>query len=362
MGVLGDKRLPLSTDKLLYPAGGIVADTVEEVVESGFFGRWDMLPVRYRYVAFAVLALLAGLVAGVSGTRWATPAWFLATMGGVFLCFYAFPSVWRYLFFFGLIYLLIALGVLPLIVFIDFPVFIGVAFLGHVMAVVVVFNLLKDVVMQRKAYHISAITTGHEAPYIPIGLWTLALFGFVVLTDVSMVSLGFWINEEWTLTPYILTELVMIGLLMYLLEVPQKAFGGKGDDFVPRVSLAEITSETRKVAKRIVKRPKVDVGASRTAAAARRKVRPKVLGEGTLECPACGSDLAIDVRRCPECYKDNEFAWCPVSEHYIIPCPACGKPTVYGEERCSHCGQALHLAYKCPECLKATPLQRWERT
>jgi predicted RNA-binding Zn-ribbon protein involved in translation (DUF1610 family) len=338
-----------------------VADTVEEVVESGFFGRWDMLPVRYRYLAFSTLALLAGLVAGVSGTRWATPAWFLATVGGVFLCFYAFPSVWRYLFFFGLIYLLVALGVLPLIVYIDFPVFIGVAFLGHVMAVVVAFNLLKDVVMQRKAYHVSAITSGHEAPYVPIGLWTLALGTFIVFADISMVGLGIWITDDWTLTPYLMAEIALIALLMYLLEVPQRAFGGKGDDFVPRVSLAEITSETKKVAKRIVKRPKLDVGAKRTAATVKAQVKPKVMVEGTLECPACGSDLAIDIRRCPECYKDNEFAWCPVSEHYIIPCPACGKPTVYGEEACAHCGKALTLSYKCPECLKATPLQRWER-
>jgi hypothetical protein len=337
-----------------------VLDIVEEVVESRFFGRWDELPVRYRYMAFAALAFVAGLAVGASDTRWATPAWFMATVGGVFLCFYAFPSVWRYLYYFGLIYLLIALGVLPLIVYIELPVFIGVTFLGHVAAIVVAFVVLKDVVLQRRAYHISAITSGHEAPYVPIGLWTLALGGFIVFADISMVSLGFWVTESWDLTPYIVAEIVLIGLLMYLLEVPQLAFGGKGDDFVPRVSLAGITSETKRVVKRI-KRPKVPTGAKRTAAAAKEKLRPKVLREGTLECPACGSDLAIDVRRCPECYRDNDFAWCPVSEHYIIPCPACGKPTVYGEEDCSHCGQRLSLDYKCPECLKATPMQRWER-
>jgi len=195
---------------------------------------------------------------------------------------------------------------------------------------------------------------------VPIGLWTLALGAFIVFVDISMVSLGYWITETWTLTPYIVAEVILILLLMYLMEIPQRAFGGKGDDFVPRISLAGITSETKKVVKRI-KRPKVDTGAKRTAAVAKEKLRPKVLREGTLECPACGSDLAIDVRRCPECYRNNEFAWCPVSEHYIIPCPACGKPTVYGEETCSHCGQNLVLDYKCPECLKATPLQRWER-
>ena len=336
-------------------------DNVEEVAESGFFGRWDMLPVRYRYIAFAVLLFMAGLAAGASGSRWATPAWFMATLGGTFLCFYAFPSVWRYLFYFGFIYLLLAVGILPLIVFIDIPVFIGVSLLMHGLAFVMAFFVLKDVVLQRKAYHISALTSGREAPYVPIGLWTLALVAFVVFIDISMVALGYWISGSWELTPYLVSELVLIAILMYLMEIPQRAFGGKGDDFVPRVSLAGMASETKKVAKRIVKRPKVDAGAKRTAAAAAAKVKPKVLRDGILECPACGSDLAIDIRRCPECYRENEFAWCPVSEHYIIPCPACGRPTVYGEEACSHCGQSLTRSYKCPNCLKGTPLQRWER-
>lgn len=334
---------------------------MDEVAESRFLGRWDLLPPRYRYMALAALAFVAALAAGASGTRWATPAWVLASLGGVFLCFYAFPTVWRYLFYFGGVYLLLAVGLLPLVVYIEVPVFIGVAFLMHVMAVVMAFNLLKDVVMQRKAYHISALTTGHKAPYVPIGLWSLALVAFIVFADLSMVGLGNWIAGRWELGFYVACEVVLLGLLLYLLEVPQRAFGGKGDDFVPRVSLSEITSETRKVAKRLVKRPKVPTGAKRTARAAAAAVRPKVLREGTLSCPACGSDLAIDMRRCPECYRENEFAWCPVSEHYIIPCPACGKPTVYGEEACSHCGQALSLAYRCPACLKATPLQRWER-
>jgi predicted RNA-binding Zn-ribbon protein involved in translation (DUF1610 family) len=338
-----------------------VDDTVEEVVESGFFGRWDTLPVRYRYIAFAVLLFLAGLAAGASGSRWATPAWFLATLGGVFLCFYAFPSVWRYLFYFGFIYVLLAVGILPLIVFIDIPVFIGVSLLMHGLAFVMAFFVLKDVVLQRKAYHISALTSGHEAPYVPIGLWTIALVAFLVFVDISMVALGFWTSGSWELTPYMVSELVLIAILMYLMEIPQRAFGGKGDDFVPRVSLAGMASETKKVAKRLVRRSKVDAGAKRTAAAAAAKVRPKVLRDGILECPACGSDLAIDIRRCPECYRENEFAWCPVSEHYIIPCPACGKPTVYGEEACTHCGKSLTLSYKCPNCLKGTSLQRWER-
>jgi hypothetical protein len=335
---------------------------VEEVVESGFFGRWDGLPVRYRYMLLAALAFMAALAAGASETRWASPAWFLATMGGVFLCFYAFPSVWRYLFYFGLMYLLLALGVLLVVVYVDvLPLFIGVAVMTHIMAVVVVFNVLKDVVMHRKAYHISALTSGKEAPYVPIGLWSIALVGFVVVADVSMVGLGWWIVGSSDLTLYLVSEVILVLLLMYLLEVPQKAFGGKGEDFVPRVSLADITSETKKVAKRLVKRPKTDKVAKATVRSAAAAVKPKVLRDGTLECPACGSNLAIDLRRCPECYRENEFAWCPVSEHYIIPCPACGKPTVYGEEACSHCGQNLTRAYKCPNCLKATPLQRWER-
>lgn len=335
---------------------------MEEVVESRFLGRWDLMPARYRYVTFATILFVAGLAAGATETRWSTPAWALASLAAAFLCIYAFPSVWRYLFLLGLIYAVLALGTVPVVMYVDAaPFFIGWAFVLHTFAILVAFNLVKDVVMHRKAYHMAAISDGKEAPYVPVGLWLLALIGFMLVTDISMIGFGMWVLDEASLTGYAMSELVLIALLMYLLEVPERAYGGKGTDFVPRVSLADITSETKKVAKRLVKRPTAPKRFRRTDRIAETSMRPKVLAGGTLECPACGSDLAIDVRRCPECYRENEFAWCPVSEHYIIPCPSCGKPTVYGEEACSHCGQALTVNYRCPNCLKATPLLRWER-
>ena len=335
---------------------------MEEVADAGLFGRWDMLPARYRYMTLAAMLFVGGLVVGASDGRWATPAWALATLGGAFICIYAFPSVWRYLVYLGLIYLFLALGTVPVVMYVDAaPFFIGWAFVFHVFALLVAFNLVKDVHMHRKAYHIAAIKDGKEAPYIPIGLWLIALAGFMIMIDISMIGFGLWALDEATLMVYTISELILIGLMMYLLEIPERAYGGKGADFVPRVSLAEISSETKKVAKRLVKRTKPAKKSTKKAAIAAVSLRPKQLAGGTLECPACGSDLAIDVRRCPDCYRDNEFAWCPVSEHYIIPCPACGKPTVYGEEGCSHCGQTLTVDYKCPNCLKANALQRWER-
>ena len=335
---------------------------VEEVVESTLFGRWDALTVRHKYMVFATVVFIAALAAGASSTRWATAAWVLGTLGGGFLCIYAFPSVWRYLFYMALIYVLVALGALmPLFYLSIAPLFIGWAFILHVLAIGVAFNLVKDVVTQRRAYHLEALSEDKYAPYVPIGLWMLALIGFIVLTDISMVGYTQWALHGGTLTLYVFCELVLIALLMFVLDVPERAFGGKGEDFVPRVSLSEITTETKKVAKRLVKRPAREKPAKRTTRALRATRRPKVMVDGTLECPACGSDLAIDIRRCPECYRENEFAWCPVSEHYIIPCPRCGKHTVYGEEACSHCGAGSDLDYKCPNCLKGNPLNRWER-
>jgi hypothetical protein len=335
---------------------------VEEVVRANVFGRWEALPPRYRFMLYAAMAFFAALAAGASEMRWATPAWVIAALGGLFLCIYAFPSVWRYLFYMGLLYVFISVGALgPLFYMADAPWFVGWGFVLHVVGILVAYNLVKDVVLHRRAYHVAALKDDKEAPYVPIGLWLMAIVAFVVITDISMVGFSRWAQSGDSLALYIGSEIILVGLLMYILNVPETAFGGKGEDFVPRVSLREITIEGKKVAKRIVKRTKLERPARRSVKAAEAGMRPKVLTGGTLECPACGSNLAIDVRTCPECYRPNEFAWCPVSEHYIIPCPSCGKPTVYGEESCSHCGHDLTLEYKCPNCLNATPLQRWER-
>ena len=335
---------------------------MEEVSSSGIFGRWDALPARYRYMVFAALAFLAATAAGASDMRFATPAWVIAAAGGGFLCLFAFPSVWRYLFYIGLLYIFLAIGtVFTLFFYEELPFLIGWAFILHVLGLFVLYGLVKDVVHTRRAYHMAAIEDGKEAPYVPIGLWFLALVAFVVVTDLSMLGFSRWALTGDPLTLYIGSEVVLVGLMMYILNVPEQAFGGKGTDFVPRISPQEMMDETKKVVKKLMKRPARERPAKRTARAAEATLRPKVLTGGALECPACGSDLAIDKRRCPECYKENEFAWCPVSEHYIIPCPSCGKPTVYGEGACSHCGHPLSLGYKCPNCLNATPLQRWER-
>ncbi len=324
--------------------------------------RWDRLPVRYRYMAGAFLAFLVSIAAGVTAMRWATPAWVIMGLIAVFLCLYAFPSVWRYLLHLGLIYFLTAVGALmPLFYLERAPLWFGWAFVFHVFGLLVAYNLIKDVNLSRRAYHVAALTEEKKAPYVPMGLWFIALILFIVLTDVSMYGFSRWAREDESLALYIVAEVLLVGLLMYLLNVPERAFGGKGMDFVPRISIAEVTTETRKAVKKLVRKPSTLRVAKKAAKAAQERFRPKVLAGGTLECPVCNSELAIDVRRCPECYRENEFAWCPVSEHYIIPCPACGKPTVYGEESCSHCGQPLTIDYKCPQCLNSTPLNKWER-
>ena len=324
--------------------------------------RWDQLPVRYRYMAGAFLAFLISIASGVSDMRWATPAWVIMGLIGAFLCLYAFPSVWRYLVHLGLIYFLIAIGAIaPLFYLERAPLWIGWAFVFHIAGLLVAYNLVKDVNLSRRAYHMAAMSEEKTAPYVPMGLWLLALLVFILLTDVSMYGFSLWARQGASIALYVVSEVIIIGLLLYLLNVPERAFGGKGRDFVPRVSITEMTSETKKVVKKLVKRSSGMKAAKRAAKVAHEKLRPKVLAGGTLECPVCSSELAIDRRRCPECYRENEFAWCPVSEHYIIPCPACGKPTVYGEDACSHCGQPLTIDYKCPQCLKSTPLNRWER-
>ncbi len=329
------------------------------------FKVWERLPVRYHFATYATVAFMASIAAGALDFRWATPAWVVTGLGGAFLCIYAFPSVWRYLVYIAFIYVAVGFGaIMPLFYLKYAPLFIGASAVAHILGVLVAYNLVKDVNLSRRAYHEAAATEGKWAPYVPMGLWTLSLAAFMVLVDVSMWGFSSWAQYGGSLAPYLACEVLLVLLVMYLLEVPERAFGGKGADFVPRVSLSEVGAETRKVVKKIVTRvPRDATEATRRAVkrARRPAPTPKTLATGTHNCPACGSELKLDVRLCPECYKSNDFAWCPVSEHYIIPCPSCGKPTVYGEDKCRHCGFGLAADYICPSCRKAAPLDRWGR-
>jgi hypothetical protein len=329
------------------------------------FKQWDRLPVRYRYAAGASLAFVASVAAGAADFRWATPVWVIAGLGGAFLCIYAFPSVWRYLVYMLLIYSLLAAGMLmPLFWLRILPLFLGASIVLHIVAIVFAYNFVKDVILTRRAYHEAAARDGKTAPYVSLGTWFLALLAFIVLTDLSMVGFSMWAQGGSPLYLYLGCELAIIPTMMFLLEKPERAFGGKGADFVPRVSLAEMGAETRKVMKRLVpSRPKGEGVAKKAVAKLSRRppAVPRTLPVDATSCPACGADLKLDVRRCPECYKENNFAWCPASEHYIIACPSCGSPTVYGEPACRVCGKPLNIAYTCPACQKATPLNRWGR-
>lgn len=329
------------------------------------FGPWDNLPVRYRYAVLASLAFVASIAAGASDFRWATPLWVIAGLGGGFLCIYAFPSVWRYLVYMVLIYSLLAAGMLmPLFWLRILPLFLGASIVLHVVAIVFAYNFVKDVVLTRRAYHEAAAREGNAAPYVSLGTWFLALLSFIVLTDVSMVGFSMWALDGRPLYLYLACELALVPNMLYLLDKPERAFGGKGADFVPRVSLAEMGAETRKVVKRLVPTRQKGEGVAKKAAAKlsrRPTVVPRTLPVDAKSCPACGADLRLDVRRCPDCYKENNFAWCPSSEHYIIACPSCGRPTVYGESACRVCGKPVNVEYTCPTCHKATPLNRWGR-
>jgi predicted RNA-binding Zn-ribbon protein involved in translation (DUF1610 family) len=195
-----------------------------------------------------------------------------------------------------------------------------------------------------------------------MGLWFVGVVLFIVLTDLSMVGFSRWAQSGRPLYPYLASEVLLVPLTIYLLDMPERAFGGKGRDFVPRVSLADIGKDTKKVVKRLVPTRQTGQAVARKAAKAMRRAEaPRALPVATTSCPACGSELKLDVRRCPECYKESNFAWCPASEHYIIACPSCGNPTVYGEPRCRSCGEPVMVEYRCPTCQRSTPLNRWGR-
>jgi len=71
----------------------------------------------------------------------------------------------------------------------------------------------------------------------------------------------------------------------------------------------------------------------------------KIAARGTVNCPKCHSDVALDARFCPKC------------GHQMVvmnKCPSCGKDLPAEANFCMACGMDLKQKLNCPKC--STPL------
>lgn len=182
-----------------------------------------------------------------------------------------------------------------------------------------------------------------QAEYTRIGLWTLALIGFYLLSNLSALLFVAWARGAPVLPAHMGAEAVLIGLAVYVLYVPESAFGALPKDYK---EAARAPEREGLLAKLISARPvaSTDLGAIKS-------------GD---KCPVCEGPLDFTERHCPSCSAATRVGWCPKSEVHVIDCEHCGKPVVYGKPVCPHCRQELREAVACKACKTHAPLRDWK--
>jgi len=260
---------------------------------------------RHVFTMGAVATSIAALVAGYLDLSWIY--WVILIGASLAMIFMAFPHVWMYVFWFGFVYALAFAGSLLIFVYSEgafYYTFSGLIVEGAAAYVMMI------LVNRTKRLRDSA----DDEYYTPLGIWMLAIVAFFVLANLSIVSWIGWAYRGWTVVPYLAMEVLLVASLIYLMWVPEHFSWG-----VSGTSIAKAES-----------------------------------------CPACGSDLDVELRICPECGEAQSARWCPVSEEFVVRCPHCKELTTYGREACPLCGKGLLPAFKCKKCKKSSDLREWK--
>jgi hypothetical protein len=298
-------------------------------------------------VSFFIIALLLSTFTGsVYLVLW-------LLVGGFTLYFIrlTFPDVWNYIFWLMGIFFLNFLAVLCLLqtkftshpLFIAIGIFLELVTLGiDVMLILRIKSIRDDIsgVTDRP----SGYELDHEAEYIPLGLWALAVFLFWFLSNLSILYWYNWSVGTWGPEPYILTDIVLLGTVVYILWHPQVNFDwGVESVVLPFRSLkggAGLLKRTQDLIPRIRKTVSVS-------------------GRPARKCPICGAKIVTEHRSCKNCGKTRLFTWCQVSEGYIVTCPHCKFQTSYGKDGCINCGKPINTLVRCT-CGTENEIRDWK--
>jgi hypothetical protein len=172
----------------------------------------------------------------------------------------------------------------------------------------------------------------HEAAYIPLGLWSLTVFSFWFISNLSIMYWYNWSVSTWGPEPYVISEILLIFIIIYVLWHPQMNFDWGLESVVTPSKKPGIIPTGVSDYVGVIPRLK------KTVSAGPRK--PK-------KCPICGAKIVVEQRRCKNCGHDRTFTWCKISEGYIVTCPHCKAQTSYGKERCINCGSLINRNIKC---------------
>ena len=279
---------------------------------------------------------------------------FLWILVGAFALYFirlTFPDVWNYIFWLIGIFLL---NLLAILFFLDnkftgefwysiFGFFLELGALGIDILLILRIKAIRDDI-SGVTERPSGLELMHEAAYIPLGIWSIVVFSFWVVSNITIMSWFQWSVNAVGMEQYIISEIVLIFIVVYILWHPQVNFdwGAEPIMFPER----EVTAEGTTLQKYASVLPKL-----------RKTVRAKT--GIPRRCPICGAKIVVERRRCRNCGQNRVFTWCKIQEGYIVTCPHCKALTSYGKERCIKCGRLINRYIRC-NCGTENEIRNWD--
>ena len=184
-----------------------------------------------------------------------------------------------------------------------------------------------------------------EGEYVPIGLWTIAVFGFFWASIFSMVGWIRWADGSLGSPTiykvlYLLSESVVIILLFQIISYPESRF--KTTLFEEKEAVGEIRRFILSLSGRNLRRE------DRI-----RNVNIEV------RCPICENPMRKETKRCPSCDAERLFHWCGQCDDYYVRCPSCRHLTPISKNRCIHCSIRISEKIKCSRCGSIHQVSEW---
>jgi hypothetical protein len=305
--------------------------------------------LEMQRVWFAATALIITLVVGLVDNRFATVLFVMALAVSVLLIRRAFPTMWLYSAWLAAVYALAFIGAIilafsaavasPLVG--PVPVFAAFIIALEGASLYAGLSLFAEVKSIRDFRTRLSIARGDEVPeYQRIGLWTIGLILFFVISNVSAITFVGWVRGSSLLPVHAALEALLIGLALYLLYFAESSFG-------------ELPQEFRAAARADKQSNASLVGGLLGADPAG--------GRAPALCPACYGPLTEETRACPSCGASRLVGWCPKSEAHVVECQHCRRPVIYGKPVCPHCRGELKESLPCPSCKASAPLRDWKR-
>jgi RNA polymerase subunit RPABC4/transcription elongation factor Spt4 len=130
---------------------------------------------------------------------------------------------------------------------------------------------------------------------------------FFIFSNISLSDWARWIVGKSNLVAYILAELAVILLLVYILWLPE------------------------------TKLKYVNI------------------------CRLCNVHITFESLACPSCGSEKKVGYCAKGEHWLVECKSCKALTIYGKEKCWFCNKKISRKLECEFCNTAWSIRDWKK-